>query len=501
MSYGILVGNKVHLKTYKENAGNSRNVLSFRKLSNKDARIIAEGCKIVDERSKKEDWKKSWTLKMGKKKIELKIDQKEIGAEMYYSNYEKNWKPDLHTIPKKKISKSTKKSKRNIILLFIVCLYVESIIVCAKGTIKNGTEKTKYGEYIYEDGALMAVRRNNYGILAKNVNECKVSTGGYGSSVFVKKSGKKNYVYEIGLKRNLFPKHIISQKAAEFYPIGNERIILADKNKKFIYRGEGRCFFLYTHKTEKECVASSGFCKKEKVLKGVKKVWADNGGVAYVKDNKLFFAFSQPAVGCYDDKRAGVYSGFDGRGNQIKKVVAPHYGGPVFVLMKDGSLWGMGDNSTKLISNDKTKYRAEFHSLQIKDIIDIDTNGVNAAAIKKNGELWVWGKSLKNKNKYMNKPQKIARDVKEVSIGTNTHGKDKSIILYLKKGGKAYGLGGNRGYGSYMLTNKCKKKWIDKPVLLTGNIKHIYAATDMSLLLNKRKELLWTGIFSSPIII
>ena len=157
--------------------------------------------------------------------------------------------------------------KRNIILLFIVCLYVESIIVCAKGTIKNGTEKTKYGEYIYEDGALMAVRRNNYGILAKNVNECKVSTGGYGSSVFVKKSGKKNYVYEIGLKRNLFPKHIISQKAAEFYPIGNERIILADKNKKFIYRGEGRCFFLYTHKTEKECVASSGFCKKEKVLR------------------------------------------------------------------------------------------------------------------------------------------------------------------------------------------------------------------------------------------
>ena len=111
--------------------------------------------------------------------------------------YEKNWKPDLHTIPKKKYQKALKKSKRNIILLFIVCLYVESIIVCAKGTIKNGTEKTKYGEYIYEDGALMAVRRNNYGILAKNVNECKVSTGGYGSSVFVKKSGKKNYVYEI----------------------------------------------------------------------------------------------------------------------------------------------------------------------------------------------------------------------------------------------------------------------------------------------------------------
>ena len=186
--------------------------------------------------------------------------------------YRKNKCGQKKKQPKKKYQKALKKSKRNIILLFIVCLYVESIIVCAKGTIKNGTEKTKYGEYIYEDGALMAVRRNNYGILAKNVNECKVSTGGYGSSVFVKKSGKKNYVYEIGLKRNLFPKHIISQKAAEFYPIGNERIILADKNKKFIYRGEGRCFFLYTHKTEKECVASSGFCKKEKVLN---KKWYD----------------------------------------------------------------------------------------------------------------------------------------------------------------------------------------------------------------------------------
>lgn len=81
--------------------------------------------------------------------------------------------------------------KRNIVLLFIVCLCVESIVVSAESTIKNGSEKTKYGEYIYEDGALMAVRRNHYGILAKSVNECKVATGGYGSSVFVKKSGKK----------------------------------------------------------------------------------------------------------------------------------------------------------------------------------------------------------------------------------------------------------------------------------------------------------------------
>lgn len=386
-------------------------------------------------------------------------------------------------------------------LFFIFCLYVESSIVCAQGTIKNGTEKTKYGEYIYEDGALMGVRRNQYGMLAKNVSECKVATGAYGSSVFVKKSGKKDCVYEIGLKRNLFPTHLISKKATGFYPIGSERIILADQQKKFTYRGEGHCFFLYDHKTEKECDNSSDFCKKEKVLKGVKKVWTDDGGIAYVKDNKLFFAFSQPAVGCYNDNRAGVYNSFDGKGSQIKKVVAPYYGGPVFVLMKDGSLWGMGDNSTKLISNEKTKYMEEFHKLQIEDIIDIDTNGLNAAAIKRNGELWVWGKSLKNKNKYTNNPKKIAGDVREVSIGTNTHGKDKSIILYLKKGGKAYGLGGNKGYGSYMLTNKCKKKWIDKPVVLMENIKHVYATTDMSLLLNKRKELLWTGFFSSPIII
>lgn len=76
---------------------------------------------------------------------------------------------------------------RKIILFFIFCLYVESSIVCAQGTIKNGTEKTKHGEYIYEDGALMGVRRNQYAMLAKNVSECKVATGAYGSSVFAKK--------------------------------------------------------------------------------------------------------------------------------------------------------------------------------------------------------------------------------------------------------------------------------------------------------------------------
>lgn len=380
----------------------------------------------------------------------------------------------------------------------IISFFIKPFDVNAESNTKDGTVKTNYGEYIFENGYVTAVRRNQYGVLAKGIKECKVTSGAYGDNIFVKKTGKNNRVYEIGLKYKLFPNYLISKRATEFYPLDNYRMILKDKNGMLRYTGVGQCYFIYNHKTEKECKKTSKFYKEERVLRGVKKVWSDTGGVAYIKNNTLYFAYSQSLIdGCYDDERIGVNKYFVGKGNQIKKVLAPYCEGPVFVLMKDGTLWGMGDNTKKLISNDETEYWEEFQKLEIDAVKDVDTNAINVAVLKKDNTLWVWGKSLKNEKKYKNQPQKIVGNVKEVSVGTSSYGKDRTVILFLKKNGKAYGFGANKGYVSYMLTDRYKKKWINKPVFLMKNVKHVYAGCDFTMLLNKKKELLWTGFFTS----
>lgn len=383
-----------------------------------------------------------------------------------------------------------------VIFCLIMSFLFESSIVIAQSTSKNGTVKTSYGEYIFENGYVTAVRRNQYGVLAEGIEECKVTSGAYGDSILVKKQGKNNCVYEIGLKYKSFPNYLISKRAAEFYPLDSARIILKDKVGKLRYIGEGHCFFIYNHKTEKQCDKSSKLYKEERVLRGVKKVWSDTGGIAYVKNNTLYFAYSKSMVaGCYDFESAGIHKYFAGKGNQVKKVVSPYYEGPVFVLMKDGSIWGMGDNSKHLITNDSIEYFEEFQKLEINGVKDVDTNAINVAVLKKDNTLWVWGKSLKNEKKYTARLQKISGNVKEISVGTSTEGKDRTVILF-KKNGNAYGFGANKGYVSYMLTDKYKKKWISKPVLLMKDVKHIYAGCDITLILNKRRELLWTGFFT-----
>ena len=385
-----------------------------------------------------------------------------------------------------------------IISILLLSLWNSNIVANAKNIPKYGTKKTNYGEYICEDGYITAVRRGQFGQMAKGIEECKVAAGPYGSSVFVRKAGKKKSVYEIGMKYKSFPFYLISKKDAEFYPVGAERMIFADKKGEFRYTGFGHCFFLFHHKKEKQCDNSGHFFKKEKVkvLQGASKVWSDNGGIAYIKNNNLYIAYSEPTVGCYDDEMSGIHTYFTGKGDQIKKVVVPYNGGPIFVLMRDGSLWGMGDNTSKLICNRKIAYVEQFIKLNIENVKDIACNGVNTGVLKKDGTFWVWGRILKNRREYTCVPQYIAGKVKEIAIGTNTDGKDKSLIIYLKENGCAYGFGGNKGYATYMITCKNKKNWIKKPVLLMKKVKHVYATDDLVLILNRKKELLWQGMFT-----
>lgn len=388
-------------------------------------------------------------------------------------------------------------AKKVLVLMLLITFVIEPISTNAQSIPKDVTVKNGYGEYIYENGHLIALRRNQYGVMATGIKECSLSSGPYGTSVFVRKTGKNknNKLYEMGLKYNSFPIHFISKRASKYYPIGGDRILLSDYKNRIWYMGMGHCFFLFKHKKEKDCNYSSDFHKNERVLRSVKKIWSDDGGVAYVKKNALYFTFSSWAEGCYDDESAGVHKYFVGKGNQVKKVVCPYFEGPIFVLMKNGTVWAMGDNKKKLISNSKTKFFDEFKKLKVNRVKDIQSNGTNVVVLKKDSTLWVWGKSLKNKKKYTMKLKKIARNVKEVSIGNSTEGKDRSTILYLKKNGKAYGMGANKGYGSYMLTDEYKKKWISKPVFLMKDIKHVYAGVNFSMLIDKKSRLLWTGYF------
>ena len=49
----------------------------------------------------------------------------------------------------------------------------------------------------------------------------------------------------------------------------------------------------------------------------------------------------------------------------------------------------------------------------------------------------------------------------------------------------------NEGFAVF--TDKYKKGWNRKPVLLMKNVQHVYAVSDATLMLTNEKELYWTG--------
>ena len=217
---------------------------------------------------------------------------------------------------------------------------------------------------------------------------------------------------------------------------------------------------------------------------------------AYVKNNNLYLTGSAAAspndYECYKNETVKTY--FQGKGNEIKEVVCGECDGygksNIFVLMKDGSVWGMGNNKCKMLSDSKQKYYYDFINIIPKGVKKIAANSKNVAMIKKNGSLYVWGKTLESRKKIFSfNPKRIAKNVSEVSI-SDAEFEGGTVLVYLKKNKIAYGLGENVDYA---LTGKYKKGWNSKSVVLRKNIKHVYAAPTATLLLDNKGKLYWTG--------
>jgi alpha-tubulin suppressor-like RCC1 family protein len=184
---------------------------------------------------------------------------------------------------------------------------------------------------------------------------------------------------------------------------------------------------------------------------------------------------------------------FRGRADQVEQVVSG--GNNIFVLMKDGSVWGRGDNRRNFISKTSTKYYKDFVRIVPSGVKSIAATTLNVGMLKTDGTLWLWGeKTGKKKVTYTNKPYKVANKVKEFALGTdynNVKAKtSRTMLILLKTNNTAYGWGSN---DCYALTSKYKKGWINKPVKLRANIKHVYAGDGTSLLLDNKDRLYMAG--------
>ena len=281
--------------------------------------------------------------------------------------------------------------------------------------------------------------------------------------------------------------------------------ITVDTNNRVLFTGICTCGFFVKHTSKKQC--KEAYNQKhpyidQVVETDVEKSWGNNNMFAYVKNNTLYITGSimgklvrKTGDGCY--KYDTVRAFFEGRGNQVQQVVCCQdfaSGCNIFVLMQDGSVWGIGRNNRKLISNSKKKNYPQFVKIIDGGVKQIAACINNVAVVKKNNTLWIWGRTIQSKKKkYSATPRKIAANVKEVAVSTAESMPIRSIIVYLKKNHKAYGIGNNYNGQGYAFTNRYKKGWHSKPVLLMKNVKHVYAATDSTLMLTRKNNLYWSG--------
>lgn len=361
--------------------------------------------------------------------------------------------------------------------------------------------------------------RRDFGLVEKKVSNVMMVGGDTAVRLYIQKRRKKQ-ISEVQLfkkEHGNYQKTSIVKNCKRFFPSLEGYFYVNSKNHLIMTdSGLNQCHFQENHTSPRDCLYSCRRREKEKILSGInaKKCWASQGMVAYVKNNSLYVIGSPTEEGkkCYEyEKKRQGRRFFQGKGNQIKSVVGcclvfdkstdSVEARSIFVLMKDGSLWGMGSNRTKLIANSKKNFYGQFVEVIPSGVKQISVGNTNIAMVKKNGDLYLWGakeKSLKyhfgylylNKMKFYSGPKKIASGVKEVSVSVLSEDADYFNILYLKKDGTAYGRGKNVGC---VFTRNYKKGWHIKPVKLMENVKHVYASPTMSLLLKKNGNLYWTG--------
>lgn len=349
-----------------------------------------------------------------------------------------------------------------------------------------------------------SIYRTEFGLVAKNVK--KVWASSNLESVYL--STKKNEIREIDFSHwkkkgeIRYQTSLISKDKEDIYSPVDMECYLKNKKGEIFYSGYGTCYSVWKHSSAEVCKKEEErVVKNEKILSGVKKCWSGSGMFAYIQKNSLkITGFGKDVVHDLDcDERRPVETYFKGKGNQIKEVVCTgrsflfddSYPWCIFVLMKNGSVWGMGSNKCKMISN-KKKSSGEYAFVKIISggVESIGAGGERVAILKKDKTLWMWGRDMKTgKKKYSFQPTKVADGVKEFSIGERGF-----YMLILKTNHTAYGLGS--GDWSHVFTQNNTKGWYAKPVKLMENVKHVYTSGEYakSLILTRNNELYWTGV-------
>ena len=349
--------------------------------------------------------------------------------------------------------------RKNGFVYFVILVSILS--QCMPSMIFAKAKKTIPAVQFFDNGEEKSVWCTRYDLIAKNVKKVYIGSEPDFWELYIQQKNKISEVQLTEKKHGKYGIYTISKKYKNVFPQIDGNLAI-DKKNNVLFSGITTCGFFVNHVSKKQC--NKAYHLKHPyndiiVETNVKKAWGNNNMFAYVKNNKLFITggIMGELVGkgeedCY--KYNTVQTFFDGKGNQIKQVICgENYvtGCNIFVLMKDGSVWGIGRNNRKLISASKKK-------------------------------------------KYSATPRKLANNIKEVAVSETRIDDFLSIIVYLTKNNKAYGLGYNYNMeGGYAFTNRYKKGWNSKPVFLMKNVKHVYAAEGSTIMLKKNNSLYWSG--------
>jgi len=191
--------------------------------------------------------------------------------------------------------------------------------------------------------------------------------------------------------------------------------------------------------------------------KKIKKYWGNETMIAYVSNHVLKIRWQD---------YCSVKEYFKDEADKVKKVVAgnclraPHN---VFVLMEDGSVWGVGNNENHMITNESKKKYRKFRKIISDGVKDICASANNVAVLRNDNSLWVWGRYRSGKKeKSSASPQKIDDDVKSFDMSQISGGKTETILAYVKESGEAYGWGTNEDWS---MSDAYKQKWQGEPGL------------------------------------
>lgn len=317
--------------------------------------------------------------------------------------------------------------------------------------------------------------RKQFGVLAMNVQDVKTGTNQQFAQTSVFISQKKGSYRIIDFSKKRDKKYSIRYKNAlvgtymtDFVPISASSGIYRDETGQIKENGKGM----------KEPLIPSKDKNK------IEKYWGNDWIFAYVSDDVLKIIYS-------DEGKVRKY--FPGETGKIKKVVGgncQYYARSVFVLMEDGSVWGMGNNEYHMISDASKKKYTKFQKVVSDGVVDISATRANVAILKEDKSLWVWGNYHSGKKEKCSAiPQKIDDDVKDFALSAS-YGDPVPILAYVKESGEAYGWGSNE---EWSMSDSYKSGWLDKPVKLMGNISRVFLADQMMLLLGENKTLYWSG--------